>query len=248
MFTNQKLLGILLIIFIIGASSYFAVNKFKEEVNVSPSPSPSPQNLEFIFNKPQPSAVAQPVPPQPFDSAQGKQQTQTQTQTSGTILPLERNKYVGHFPGILRVEVLYNKKAVIDTAKGKFELEVYPEASKAASNFLLLTVNGFYDGLSFHRVEPGFVVQGGDPLGDGRGGPGYTFEDEPIIREYVKGIVAYANAGPNTNGSQFFILLSDHPELPKRYTIFGNVISGMDVVEKLSAGDVMKKVTIQSLR
>ena len=241
---------------------YFAVNKFKEEINVSPSPSPSPQTLEFIINKPQPSVVVESAPS--FDSsstsltagAQGKQQPppqksvtpSTQAQNQGSGLPLERNKYVGHFPGILRVEVLYNKKAVIDTAKGKFELEIYPEASKAASNFMLLSVNGFYNGLTFHRVEPGFVVQGGDPLGDGRGGPGYTFEDEVIIREYVKGIVAYANAGPNTNGSQFFILLSDHPELPKRYTIFGNVISGMDVVEKLSPGDVMKKVTIEALR
>ena len=244
--TNQRLLGALIIIFIIGAAGYFTFTKFKQEVSTAvASPSPSPANLEFIFTKQDlANATSAPAP----QTATQKGETQpNQAQPGANILPYLHNKYVGHFQGILRAEVLLNKKAVIETGKGKFELEIYPEASKAASNFLLLSVNGFYDGLTFHRVEPGFVVQGGDPLGNGTGGPGYTFEDEVIIREYIKGIVAYANAGPNTNGSQFFILLSDHPELPKKYTIFGQVTSGMDVVEKLTPGDVMQKVTIQPL-
>jgi len=98
--------------------------------------------------------------------------------------------------------------------------------------------------LTFHRREKGFVIQGGDPNGNGTGGPGYKFVDEPVTREYDRGIVAMANAGPNTNGSQFFIMLANNP-LPKQYTIFGKVISGLDVVDKIKVGDVMELVTIE---
>lgn len=152
------------------------------------------------------------------------------------------------FPGVLKADQLANKKAIIQTAKGKVEFELYPEASMAASNFIFLTIEGFYNGLIFHRVESGFVVQGGDPLGNGNGGPGYQFGDEPVKRPYDKGTVAMANAGPNTNGSQFFITLADLPQLPPKYTIFGKVISGIDVIEKIKVGDVMQKVTIMNLR
>ncbi|MBI3109824.1 peptidylprolyl isomerase [Candidatus Daviesbacteria bacterium] len=127
-------------------------------------------------------------------------------------------------------------------------MEIFTDTPIGSSNFILLAANGFYDGLKFHRIEKDFVVQGGDPLGDGTGGPGYTFQDEAVARDYNKGIVAYANAGPNTNGSQFFIMLADHPELPKKYTIFGAVIVGQEVVDKLSVGDVMQKVVIQDLQ
>ena len=151
------------------------------------------------------------------------------------------------FPGVLSADQLQNKKAVIVTDKGTIEFEIFPEAPKAASNFIQLSRDGFYDGLTFHRVVPGFVIQGGDPLGTGAGGPGYQFEDEPVTRKYTKGIVAMANAGPNTNGSQFFIMLADN-DLPPSYTIFGNVIKGQDVVDKIQVGDVMKKVTIEDLQ
>lgn len=214
-------------VFIIGASIYFVFNKFKQDVKeavVSPSPSPLVPELNFIFNK-------SPAP----NSNQTAQ------------LPLAKNKHLEKFPGILKPEILQNKKAVIQTNKGNIQLQIYPEASAAASNFMILAANGFYDGLTFHRVEPGFVIQGGDPKGDGTGGPGYQFADEPVNLEYSKGIVAMANAGPNTNGSQFFIMLEDHPELPKKYTIFGKVISGMDVVSKIVVGDLMQKVTVQNL-
>ena len=109
---------------------------------------------------------------------------------------------------------------------------------------MILAANGFYDGLKFHRVESGFVVQGGDPNGDGTGGPGYQFPDEPVTRDYLKGTVAMANAGSNTNGSQFFIMLKDHPELPKNYTIFGKVIEGIDVVDKIEVGDSILKLSV----
>jgi cyclophilin family peptidyl-prolyl cis-trans isomerase len=153
------------------------------------------------------------------------------------------------FPGILPDAELKGKNVRISTSKGDIVLEVLAdEAPKAASNMVALARSGFYDGLSFHRVVPGFVVQGGDPTGNGSGGPGYRFEDEPVSLGYSRGIVAMANAGPDTNGSQFFIVLKDQPSLPKLYTVFGRVISGMDVVDKIAVGDVMTKVTVEDRR
>lgn len=227
---TQRLLTLLLIVVIIGGAAYFAFLQFKKEVAIS-SPSPSPENLNFLFEKPVPTT-------QP--------QIQVSPQPSG--LPFAQNKLVGAFPGILKDEFLKNKKAVVATTKGTLEMEIYADVPMTASNFIILADNGFYNGLSFHRVEKGFVVQGGDPLGNGTGGPGYIFPNEEITREYNKGIVAMANAGPNTNGSQFFIMLEDRLDLPKNYTIFGKVISGMEAVEKIEVGDVMKKVTIQNLK
>lgn len=230
MFTNQKVLGALLVIFIIGAGVYFVISKFQKDVGqVSATPSPSPAALDFTLTK----------TPQPFDSAQGRQPQSSE-------LPLARNKKLSQFPGILKPEILQNKKAMIQTSKGIIQLQIYPEASMAASNFILLSANGFYDGLTFHRVED-WVIQGGDPTGTGSGGPGYQFPDEPVNREYVRGIVAMANSGPDTNGSQFFILKKDSP-LPPNYTIFGAVISGREVVDKISIGDVMQRVVIQNLQ
>lgn len=231
MFTNQKLLGILLVVFVVGTGIYFMFSKFKQDVNnattvASPSPSASP--LEFLFNK------------TPAPAAAGQQQAQP------SDLPLSKNKKLSQFPGLLKPEILANKKAIIQTSKGVIQLEIYPEATMAASNFILLSANGFYDGLTFHRVED-WVIQGGDPEGTGRGGPGYQFPDEPVTRTYVPGIVAMANSGPNTNGSQFFIMKKDTP-LPPNYTIFGQVISGQDVVDNTAVGDVMQKVIIQNLQ
>lgn len=172
---------------------------------------------------------------------------QSPTTVLSTPTPAKVVKSYKQFPGSLAVSELTNKKAVIQTNKGNIEFEVYPEATKAASNFIFLVKDGFYDNLIFHRVVPGFVIQGGDPEGTGTGGPGYKFEDEPVTRKYDKGIVAMANAGPNTNGSQFFITLEDQPSLPPKYTIFGKVIAGQDVVSKIQVGDKMVKVTIEQL-
>lgn len=159
--------------------------------------------------------------------------------------PLMNKKQYTSAPGVLPSEKINNKKVVIETEKGNIVFELFPkEAPKTVSNFIFLSEEGFYDGIVFHRVEPGFVIQGGDPKGDGTGGPGYRFEDEPVKRTYDKGIVAMANAGPNTNGSQFFIMLADNPQLPPNYTIFGKVISGQEIVDSIKVGDVMSKVII----
>ncbi|MCS6800976.1 MAG: peptidylprolyl isomerase [Dehalococcoidia bacterium] len=133
--------------------------------------------------------------------------------------------------------------ATIETVRGTFVIELYPQdAPITVNNFVRLARDGFYNGLTFHRVES-WLIQGGDPEGTGRGGPGYRFEDEPVRGEYLRGVVAMANAGPNTNGSQFFILKRDSP-LPKQYNLFGKVVSGMDVVDQIQVGDRMTSVTI----
>jgi cyclophilin family peptidyl-prolyl cis-trans isomerase len=150
------------------------------------------------------------------------------------------------FPGVLSDAELAGKQARVGTDKGDIVFEILgDEGPKAASNFIALAESGYYDGLTFHRVVPGFVIQGGDPKGDGTGGPGYKFEDDPVSLDYRAGIVAMANSGPDTNGSQYFIVLEDQPTLPKSYSIFGRVTSGMDVVGKIAVGDKMISVTIE---
>ena len=124
--------------------------------------------------------------------------------------------------------------ATIQTTEGTMTAQLLPaEAPKTVNNFVFLTREGFYDGVPFHRVMKGFMVQTGDPTGTGTGGPGYRFNDEPVKRKYVRGTLAMANAGPNTNGSQFFIVHKDYP-LPANYTIFGQVTDGLDVLDKIA--------------
>jgi peptidyl-prolyl cis-trans isomerase B (cyclophilin B) len=139
--------------------------------------------------------------------------------------------------------------ATIETDRGNIELQFFPEhAPKTVNNFVFLAREGFYDGISFHRVISNFVIQGGDPTGSGRGGPGYNFEDEvrnnPLIHE--TGSMSMANAGPNTNGSQFFIAHSPQPHLDGKHTVFGKVIQGtQQVVNAIRQGDKMIRVTIR---
>jgi len=126
--------------------------------------------------------------------------------------------------------------AIIHTSHGDISVDLFAEeAPQTVNNFVFLASEGFYDSVIFHRVVPGFVVQGGDPTGSGRGGPGYRFRDElDHPRPYARGTLAMANAGPNTNGSQFFICLED-VGLPHAYTIFGKVTSGMEAVDSIAS-------------
>jgi peptidyl-prolyl cis-trans isomerase B (cyclophilin B) len=138
-------------------------------------------------------------------------------------------------------------RATIETAKGNIVLELYPNyAPKTVNNFVTLARDGFYDGLTFHRVIENFMIQGGDPQGTGGGGPGYQFEDEfagnPLKHEI--GVISMANSGPNTNGSQFFITRQPQPHLDGLHTVFGKVLEGQPIVEAIQQGDVMQKVTI----
>lgn len=127
---------------------------------------------------------------------------------------------------------------MIHTERGDFTIDLLADvAPVAVNNFVFLAREEFYDGSTFHRVIPGFVAQGGDPTGNGRGGPGYRFPDELSETPFEAGIVGMANAGPNTNGSQFYVVLADAPHLNGRYTAFGRVSAGMDVVLALRHRD-----------
>jgi cyclophilin family peptidyl-prolyl cis-trans isomerase len=139
-------------------------------------------------------------------------------------------------------------RARIHTAKGDIVFRFYPEdAPQHSAAFIKLTREGFYDGLTFHRVEPGFVIQGGDPNGNGTGGPGYHLDAEFNERPHLQGTVAMARASsPNSAGSQFYICLDDAPFLNRQYTVFGHVVEGQNVVDKIRPGDVMERVTIEA--
>jgi cyclophilin family peptidyl-prolyl cis-trans isomerase len=131
-----------------------------------------------------------------------------------------------------------NYSVTLHTDKGDIEITLNNnQTPKTVENFVTLAQKGFYDGTIFHRVIKGFMIQGGDPTGTGAGGPGYKFADEPFDGEYTRGTVAMANAGPNTNGSQFFIMHADVP-LPKNYVIFGHVTKGLDVVDAIATAKV----------
>lgn len=148
----------------------------------------------------------------------------------------------GPFGTISRAELTNNKFATLETSAGNIKIELdIKQTSKAAANFVLLSKKNFFDGIAFHRVMKGFMIQTGDPnsrdddpSNDGTGGPGYQFNDEKIVGEYIRGTVAMANSGANTNGSQFFIMHQDNTDMAKSYVIFGKVIEGMDVVDKIA--------------
>ncbi|MDX1521030.1 MAG: peptidylprolyl isomerase [Anaerolineae bacterium] len=138
-------------------------------------------------------------------------------------------------------------RATIKTVKGDIELQLFADAApRTVNNFVFLAKDNFYDGLTFHRVIDGFMSQGGCPVGDGRGGPGYRFEDEfeGNPHRHETGSLSMANAGPNTNGSQFFICHAPQPHLDGRHTVFGQVLKGQGVVVSLSNGDGIKEVVI----
>ena len=147
----------------------------------------------------------------------------------------------------MQIDIGKKYMAEIETDRGSIQLELFPNhAPKTVNNFVFLAQQGFYDGVSFHRVISNFMIQGGDPAGTGAGGPGYSFEDEvsdnPLTHE--TGVISMANAGPNTNGSQFFITHSPQPHLNGNHTVFGKVVSGQDVVDSIRQGDKMERVII----
>ena len=137
------------------------------------------------------------------------------------------------------------KKAIIETDKGNMVVELFEkEAPNTVDNFVKLINKGFYNGLTFHRVLPNFVIQGGCPKGNGTGGPGYSIKCEINPRKHLTGTLSMAHAGKNTGGSQFFITHSPQPHLDGVHTVFGQVIEGQDVVNKIKPNDVMNKVTV----
>ena len=159
------------------------------------------------------------------------------------------NKQWAHEPE-MEIDPKKTYLAEIETQKGTIELELYPQfAPITVNNFCFLAGEGYYDGVTFHRVISDFMIQGGDPTGTGRGGPGYRFGDEFIGNplKHERGVISMANAGPDTNGSQFFITHSPQPHLDGKHTVFGKVVKGQDVVDEIQAGDRMDKVTVSLL-
>ena len=156
-------------------------------------------------------------------------------------------KHTYSAPPPMAINTAHHYLVTMNTNKGTMTLCLDPKlAPNTVNNFVFLTRNQYYDGLKFHRVVADFVIQGGDPQGTGSGGPGYQFNDEPVLGEYTAGALAMANSGANTNGSQFFICtVDDSKKLAKSYNLFGYVQTGMDVVLKIAQGDTMTTVTVQ---
>jgi cyclophilin family peptidyl-prolyl cis-trans isomerase len=141
-------------------------------------------------------------------------------------------------PPTLAIDPVKAYTATMHTDKGDIEIELYAaDVPQTVNNFVFLAREGFYDGVTFHRVIPGFMAQGGDPTGTGTGGPGYRFADERASNKHLEGTLSMANAGPNTNGSQFFICYGAQPHLDGRHTVFGRVTGGMDAVRALRERD-----------
>ncbi len=188
---------------------------------------------------------------------------QTEGEETNQIEPMNE---LAH-PGVLPDEKIANKQIRLETEKGTIVFKLFNEtAPLTVSNFVYLAEQGYYDELTFHRVVEDFVIQGGDPTGTGRGGPGYRFEDEvgadhvPAEVQaamnadanrslYQRGLVAMANAGPDTNGSQFFIMLDNIPSanMPNLYSIFGQVTEGIEIIDTIEMGDKMLKVTVETI-
>jgi peptidyl-prolyl cis-trans isomerase B (cyclophilin B) len=150
-------------------------------------------------------------------------------------------------PPAMQIDSQKTYRVTIETNRGDMVLELYPEhAPKTVNNFVFLAQEGFYDGIVFHRVINDFMIQGGDPTGTGRGGPGYKFEDEVAANplKHETAVISMANAGPNTNGSQFFITHSPQPHLNGKHTVFGKVVEGKEIVNAIQQGDEMVKVIV----
>ncbi len=177
------------------------------------------------------------APAAPASPAASKPTTPTQ---GGSGVPKQWSS-----PPAMAIDSNKSYTATLHTTLGDIQVELLAkEAPKTANNFVFLARQGFYNNVKFHRIIKGFMVQTGDPTGTGAGGPGYRFEDEPVTRDYKRGIVAMANAGPNTNGSQFFIMHSDY-NLPKNYTIFGQVTdpASLETLDKIANVPVTRSPT-----
>ncbi len=149
-------------------------------------------------------------------------------------------------PPPMTIDASKQYTATIETGKGKIVLELFAsDVPVTVNNFVFLAREGFYNGTTFHRVIPGFMAQGGDPTGTGSGGPGYSFADEFTEHTHVTGALSMANAGPNTNGSQFFITYAPQPHLDGVHSVFGQLVDGMDVLKAIKNGDAIVRITIE---
>jgi peptidyl-prolyl cis-trans isomerase B (cyclophilin B) len=214
----------------------------------APAAAPTAQPAAATAVAAQPKATAAP------QAAAGARPTVPAPPADGSrplarLSPAERNnRFSGPASMFVKPGVIY--LATIITAKGNIVVELVQDTPTTVNNFVTLALNGYYDGLTFHRVIADFMIQGGDPAGSGSGGPGYTFKDEftPKLRHDKPGVLSMANAGANTNGSQFFITHVPTPWLDDKHTVFGQVIEGQDVVNKIAVGDVITRIDISEAK
>jgi len=190
----------------------------------------------LVFDKTQSEEKSSPVPEKPLE----KKTEKTTSPSNSTSQSLTQKKMYTTQPQ-MAIDTMKKYNATLKTSAGVIEIELDAKSvPQTVNNFVFLAKEKFYDGVIFHRTIKDFMIQGGDPTGTGMGGPGYKFADEPFTGEYTRGTVAMANAGPNTNGSQFFIMHKDVP-LPKNYVIFGKVVSGLDVVDRIAEAPTKKE-------
>jgi cyclophilin family peptidyl-prolyl cis-trans isomerase len=227
-------------VLVIGALAVWLIMRPGE---AAPTPTPVPTEPIEPTATTAPSTTAAPAVAPTEESSEEEASSMPQN-------PEERNNMYSA-PPEMEIDPTQSYEATIATEKGDIVVELDAGAApKTVNNFVFLAREGFYDGLTFHRVEPGFVIQGGDPLGTGTGGPGYTVSAE-IELEHVKGAIAMARRGDQVNperassGSQFYITLAETPHLDGAYTVFGEVTEGMDVVESIAVGDVIQSVTVE---
>jgi peptidyl-prolyl cis-trans isomerase B (cyclophilin B) len=242
-FSLAGAISALTVLVVLGLLGMLLVNRSDELAGAPPA---------AALPTPDPSAVAT-LEPFPTDAAAPLTVTEALTDTAplpttgpDTGEQAQPRRYSEPPPMMIDPEQRY--VATVATERGDIVIELRPDAApRTVNNFVFLAQEGFYDGLTFHRVIPNFMIQGGDPLGDGTGGPGYQFEDElvgnPLTHE--RGVISMANSGPDTNGSQFFITREPQPHLDGMHTVFGTVVEGMGVVDAIQQGDVMTSVTIQ---
>ncbi len=221
----------------------------RQQATSSPVPTPvsgAVPRTPPAVSTPTPRAVPQATPspvPTPVSGAAPRTPPAVSTPTP-RIVQVDGRSYKQYAqPPLVTIDASAAYTATFKTNKGDITVELFAsQAPKTVNNFVFLAREGFYDELTFHRVIKDFVMQGGDPQGNGAGGPGYRFPDEPVTRRYTRGILAMANAGPNTNGSQFFIVhgsdISQSHGLPPAYTIFGQVSAGIDTLDRLATAPV----------
>jgi cyclophilin family peptidyl-prolyl cis-trans isomerase len=233
---KQNLPIIIIIILLILGITFFIVNK--NSITEKPNESSSP--LTTIGD-------SAPVESSLNSLAEAERQKQLNQANNVQNSPQENKMQASgknyNSPPAMSIDKNKTYTAEMKTTEGTMKLELDVKNTPITSNnFIFLAKDGFYDNTIFHRVIKDFMIQGGDPLGTGAGGPGYNFNDEPVVGEYVRGTLAMANAGPNTNGSQFFIM-HNNKSLPKDYVIFGKVIEGLEILDKIATSQVTTSLT-----
>ena len=249
MITRTKILSVLLFAGV-AALSLAACNL------ITPPPLGQPEAPPSPTAAPSGSGSVAPTPRPTTTPVSGAGSGASAVPTPAVVVTGGRSIKQWSAPPAMSIDTGASYTAVINTTAGPITIELLTgDAPNTVNNFVFLARQGFYDNVIFHRTIPGFMIQGGDPTGTGGGGPGYRFADEPVNRPYSRGVMAMANAGPNTNGSQFFLMHADYP-LPPNYTIFGQTVAGLDTIDTIATAPTqtdgegsspVNPVTIQSV-